>query len=83
MRPPVGSLPHRGRVDIAARITRPGGELQLHAIAFGTSASVVYIIGGFRYPQSNRPGGKFLLARTRAPDGRWLLAADMDNSAQR
>lgn len=80
---PSGELPHRGRVDIAASITRPGGDLQLHAIAYGTSDSVGYIIGGFRYPSSTGPGGKFLLALRKGGDGRWLIAADMDNAATR
>lgn len=80
---PSGSLPHRGRVNIAASIRGPGGDLQLHAIAYGTSDSVGYIIGGFRYPGSTGPGGKFLLALKRSADGRWLIAADMDNSAGR
>ncbi len=77
-----GSLPHRGRKAIAASIRGPGGELQLHAIAWSTSDSVGYIIGGYRYPSSTGPGGKFLLALKRGADGRWLIAADMDNSAQ-
>jgi ketosteroid isomerase-like protein len=80
---PSGSLPHRGRVNIAASIKGPGGDLQLHAIAYSTSDSVGYIIGGFRYPGSTGPGGKYLLALKRGADGRWLIAADMDNSAQR
>ncbi len=78
---PSGSLPHRGRSNIAASIKGPGGELQLHAIAYGTSDSVGYIIGGFRYPSSSGPGGKFLLALRRGADGKWLIAADMDNAA--
>ena len=80
---PSGELPHRGRVNIAASIKRPGGDLQLHAIAYGTSDSVGYIIGGFRYPGSTGPGGKYLLALKRGRDGRWLIAADMDNAAAR
>jgi hypothetical protein len=32
-------------------------------------------------PGAPGPGGKFLLALRRGPDGRWLIAADMDNSA--
>lgn len=78
-----GSLPHRGRAAIAASVRGPGGELQLHAIAWGTSDSVGYIIGGFRYPDTTGPGGKFLLALRRDSAGKWLIAADMDNSAQR
>jgi hypothetical protein len=78
-----GSLPKRGRSNIAASIRGPGGDLRLHAIAYGTSDSVGYIIGGYRYPESTGPGGKFLLALRRDADGRWLIAADMDNAAQR
>ena len=78
---PSGSLPHRGRTNIAASIKGPGGDLQLHAIAYGVSDSVGYIIGGFRYPSSTGPGGKFLLALRKGTDGKWLIAADMDNAA--
>lgn len=80
---PSGSLPHRGREAIAASIKGPGGELQLHAIAWGVSDSLGYIIGGYRYPGSDGPGGKYLLALRRGTDGRWLIAADMDNAAAR
>jgi hypothetical protein len=78
-----GALPTRGREAIARGITGPGGALQLHAIAWGVSDSVGYIVGGYRYPTSTGPGGKFLLALRKGPDGRWLIAADMDNAASR
>jgi hypothetical protein len=76
-----GRLPIKGRAAIAAWHTRPGGELQLRAFAWSTSDSVGYIVGGYRYPDTRGPGGKFLLALRKGPDGRWLIAADMDNSA--
>jgi Domain of unknown function (DUF4440) len=78
-----GSLPLQGRAKIAQWLTQPGGDLQLRAFAYGVSDSVGYIVGGFRYPQSSGPGGKFLLALRKGRDGRWLIAADMDNSAAR
>lgn len=78
-----GALPTRGREAIARGITGPGGALQLHAIAWGVSDSVGYIVGGYRYPTSTGPGGKFLLALRKGPDGKWLIAADMDNAASR
>lgn len=78
---PNGSLPVRGRTAIAAWRTGPGGDLRLRAFAWSTSDSVGYIIGGFTYPGMQGPGGKFLLALRKGPDGRWLIAADMDNSA--
>jgi ketosteroid isomerase-like protein len=76
-----GSLPVKGRARISQMLTRPGGDLQLRAFAWAADDSVGYIIGGFRYPGSTGPGGKFLLALRRGPEGRWLIAADMDNNA--
>lgn len=76
-----GSLPIRGRAAISGWPTRPGGDLQLRAFAWSTSDSVGYIVGGYRYPTTTGPGGKFLLALRRGTDGRWLIAADMDNAA--
>jgi ketosteroid isomerase-like protein len=76
-----GSLPTQGRDRIARMLTQPGGDLQLRAFAWGAGDSVGYIIGGFRYPNSTGPGGKFLLALRKGTDGRWLIAADMDNNA--
>ena len=76
-----GSLPMKGRTRIAQMLTRPGGDLQLRAFAYAISDTVGYIIGGFRYPATTGPGGKFLLALRKGPDGRWLIAADMDNAA--
>ena len=78
-----GSMPTRGRDRIAAMLTQPGGDLQLRAFAYSVSDSVGYIIGGFRYPNTTGPGGKFLLALRKGRDGRWLIAADMDNNAGR
>lgn len=76
-----GQLPLKGRAAIAQWHRRPGGDLQLHAFAYAVSDTVGYIIGGYRYPQSTGPGGKYLLAIRRGTDGKWLIAADMDNSA--
>ena len=76
-----GSLPVKGRIRIAQMLTQPGGNLQLRAFAYAVSDTVGYIIGGFRYPTTTGPGGKFLLALRKGPDGRWLIAADMDNNA--
>lgn len=78
---PSGGLPVKGRAAIAAWHTRPGGDLTLRAFAWSASDSVGYIVGGFTYPGMRGPGGKFVLAIRRGPDGRWLIAADMDNTA--
>ena len=73
----------RGREAIARGITRPGGTLQLTPYAYSSSDSVGYVVGGYRYPETTGPGGRFVLALRMAPDGRWLIAADLDNSGPR
>jgi ketosteroid isomerase-like protein len=73
----------RGRAAIARGVTKPGGALQLTAYAFATSGDIGHIVGGYRYPNTTGPGGRFVLALRRGPDGRWLIAADLDNSGPR
>lgn len=75
-----GSPIRRGRAAIAGGITAPGGPLQLTAYAYSSSGNVGYIVGGYRYPTTVGDGGRFVLALRAAPDGRWLIAADLDNS---
>jgi ketosteroid isomerase-like protein len=70
----------RGRAAIAGGITKPGGSLQLTAYAYSSSGNVGYIVGGYRYPTTVGAGGRFVLALRSGPDGRWLIAADLDNS---
>jgi ketosteroid isomerase-like protein len=78
-----GSPLARGRTAIAGNIKGPGGALQLTAYAYASDGGVGYIVGGYRYPQSTGPGGRFVLALRLGPDGRWLIAADLDNSGPR
>ncbi|HEX9632224.1 MAG TPA: hypothetical protein VGA02_07140 [Gemmatimonadales bacterium] len=40
-------------------------------------------MGAYRYGDAARDTGKFVLALRRGPDGRWLIAADIDNSIRR
>lgn len=75
-----GSPIRRGRAAIAGGLTKPGGTLQLTAYAYSSSGNVGYIVGGFRYPTTLGSGGRFVLALQGGPDGRWLIAADLDNS---
>jgi ketosteroid isomerase-like protein len=75
-----GSPLRRGRPAIAAGVTKPGGALQLTAYAYSSSGDVGYIVGGYRYPTTVGAGGRFVLALRSGPDGRWLIAADLDNS---
>jgi ketosteroid isomerase-like protein len=75
-RPPI-----RGRPAIqAAYEGGEGGELRLRALAFATTDTIGYIVGGYAY--GNKPGdtGKFTLTLRRAPGGPWLIFSDMDNS---
>jgi len=78
-----GSPIRRGRSAIAGGITKPGGTLQLAAYAYSSSGDVAYIVGGYRYPSTVGAGGRFVLALRSGPDGRWLIAADLDNSGPR
>jgi ketosteroid isomerase-like protein len=78
-----GSPLARGRDAIAKNIDGPGGALQLSAYAFAVSESTGYIVGGFRYPETIGPGGRFVLALHKRQDGFWLIAADLDNMGPR
>lgn len=75
-----GSPIRRGRAAIAGGITKPGGTLQLTAYAYSSSGNVGYIVGGYRYPTTVGAGGRFVLALRSDADGRWMIAADLDNS---
>lgn len=75
-----GSPIRRGRTAIASGLTKPGGPLQLTAYAYSSSGNVGYIVGGYRYPTTAGAGGRFVLALRSDADGRWLIAADLDNS---
>lgn len=74
-----GSPIRRGRAAIADGIKKPGGSLQLSAYAYSSSGDTGYIVGGYRYPTTAGAGGRFVLALKSGPDGRWLIAADLDN----
>jgi ketosteroid isomerase-like protein len=77
-----GNPPRRGTEAITSAYGDPGGPLALSALAYAESTDVAYIVGVYAYG-TGQPGGKFLLALRRGPDGRWLIAADMDNSIAR
>ena len=71
----------RGRDAIrTAYSTSSGGDLRLRTLAYATSDTVGYIVGGFRYGEATTDGGKFILALRRAPRGDWKIAADLDAS---
>lgn len=74
-----GHPPVRGRADIAVAYQGSGGPLHLMAYAFSVEGDVGWIVGGYGRSPDVAPGGKYVLALTRGDDGRWLIAADMDN----
>jgi ketosteroid isomerase-like protein len=78
-----GKPPVRGRAAIRAAYDGAGGPLALRALAFATEGPVGYIIGAFARAKDAEDTGKFVLALRRGTDGRWLIAADMDNSNRR
>jgi ketosteroid isomerase-like protein len=81
---PDGQRPARGRAAIESAYQGHGGPLRLRALAWGASDSVAYIVGAYTYGERSAPDqGKFVLALTRDPSGRWLIAADIDNSIKR
>lgn len=75
----------RGRAGITRVYENSSGPLLLRALAFSVSDSVAYIIGAYNYgdPVGAIDGGKFLLALRKEPSGKWLIAADLDNSNRR
>lgn len=73
----------RGRAAIREAYAKGGGPLFLRAFAYSIDGSTGYIIGGFRGQESGPDGGKFVLAIKKSAGGKWLIAADMDNSNQR
>jgi reactive intermediate/imine deaminase len=73
--------PHaRGRDAIRERYANSGGPLALRALAYSVDGGTGYIIGAFAQQKDAPDLGKFVLALRRGADGRWMIAADMDNS---
>ncbi len=77
-RPPV-----RGREAIQESYKNAGGPLFLRALAYSADGVTGYIIGAYSHEANAPDTGKFILALRQRPDGRWMIAADMDNSNQR
>ncbi len=78
-----GRPPVRGRAAIRAAYADGGGPLALRALAYTTQDSVGYIIGAYGPGVGGGDTGKFVLALQRVGDGRWLIAADIDNFNRR
>ena len=74
-----GHPPVRGRPAIREAYANSGGPLVLRAYGYAVEGDVGYIVGGYAGHEADQDDGKFVLAIRRGPDGRWLIAADMDN----
>ena len=77
-RPPV-----RGHDAIRQAYASAGGPLALRALAHATQGDVGWIVGAFAREKGAEDMGKFVLVLRRGADGRWLIAADMDNANRR
>lgn len=78
-----GHPPARGRDSIRRAYANSGGPLALRAYDFGSDGTVGYIIGGFARQAEDPDVGKYVLVLKKSADGRWLIAADMDNGNSR
>jgi reactive intermediate/imine deaminase len=75
-----GKPPVRGREAIREGYKNAGGPLFLRALAYSADGVTGYIIGAYSGQKEGPDEGKFILALRQRPDGRWMIAADMDNS---
>jgi ketosteroid isomerase-like protein len=78
-----GKPPVRGRAAIRSAYEGAGGPLALRPLAYAVEGPIGYIIGAFAHGSGADERGKFVLALRRGGDGRWMIAADMDNANQR
>jgi ketosteroid isomerase-like protein len=78
-----GKPPVRGRTAIEAAYAGHGGPLVLRALSLSTDGTVGYIIGAYAATADADDTGKFVLALRKNKRGRWLIAADIDNTNSR
>jgi ketosteroid isomerase-like protein len=80
---PGGQPPARGLDAIRKAYSHGGGmPTTLRALEYRASGELAYVVGA--YGPAGQPGdfGKFVLV-LRCVDGRWLIAADIENANQR
>ena len=75
-----GKLPVRGRAAIREAYAKAGGGLALRAFSYSVDGSTGYIIGAYAGSKEGPDIGKFVLALRKGSGGRWLIAADIDNT---
>ncbi|MEK9501353.1 YybH family protein [Gaopeijia maritima] len=74
-----GRPPAHGREAILAAYAGAGGPLHLIAWDHAIDGSTGWIIGGYAAAPDQPVVGKYVLALARGDDGRWRIAADIDN----
>ena len=77
-----GRPPVRGRAAIQQAYASSSGPLRLRALGYAADDSVGWIVGAYGYGEGDADMGKFVLALRRGADGRWMIAADIDNGNQ-
>ena len=75
-----GKLPVRGRAAIREAYAKAGGALALRAFSYSVDGRTGYIIGAYAGAKDGPDIGKFVLALRKGAGGRWLIAADIDNT---
>jgi ketosteroid isomerase-like protein len=72
----------RGREALRDALQSTSGDLRLRAVAYALDDQVAYIIGAYGYGDepSVQDRGIFILTMRKEPDGRWLIAADLDGT---
>jgi ketosteroid isomerase-like protein len=75
-----GKPPVRGRAAIREAYAKAGGALALRVFSYSVDGSTGYIIGAYAGAKDGPDIGKFVLALRKGAGGRWLIAADIDNT---
>jgi ketosteroid isomerase-like protein len=80
---PGGQPPARGHERIRSAYAHGGGRpTTLRALDYRSSGDLAYVVGAYGPAQPPREVGKFVLV-LRKVEGRWLIAADIENANQR
>lgn len=77
---PDGRPPAQGAAALRAVYARVGGPLALRALRFARDADTAWIVGAWSEAGDGPDLGKFVLALRRDAQGRWRIAADIDNA---
>jgi ketosteroid isomerase-like protein len=80
---PNACPPVHSRAEVEKCYSGSGGNLSLRALSYAVDGSLGFIVGEFAPGVGDPPGGKFVLTLWKAPDGRWMIIADMDRPYRR